>query len=83
MAALLLSIGAARLTFTNDLRVYFSKDNPQFVAFKALEHSFNKQDTLHLFIVARNGDVFDRKTLTLVTELTEFGWLVPYSVRVN
>ncbi len=83
LAGLLLSIGVARLTFTNDLRAYFSEDNPQFLAFKALEHSFNKQDTLNLYVVARDGDVFDRKTLTLVTELTEFGWQVPYSVRVN
>ncbi len=83
LAALLLSTGAARLTFTNDLRAYFSEDNPQFVAFKALEHSFIKQDTLRFFIVARDGDVFDRKTLTLVTELTAFGWQVPYSLRVN
>ncbi len=79
----LLSVGAFRLTITNDMRAYFSQDNPQLAAFDALENVFNKQDDVFLFVVPRSGDIFNAHVLTLVSELTEFGWQSPYSTRVS
>ncbi|MFB3047169.1 MAG: RND family transporter [Acidiferrobacterales bacterium] len=79
----LLSAGAFRLTITNDMRAYFSPDNPQLAAFDALENVFNKQDDVFLFVVPRSRDIFNAHVLTLVWELTEFGWQSPYSTRVS
>ena len=73
----LLSAGAFRLTITNDMRAYFSPDNPQLAAFDALENVFNKQDDVFLFVVPRSRDIFNAHVLTLVWELTEFGWQSP------
>ena len=78
-----LSYGAVRLTITNDTRAYFSEDNPQLAAFDALEAVYDKQETINFVVVAKHGDVFDRETLTLMWQLTELGWQVPYSRRVS
>ena len=77
------SYGAVRLTITNDTRAYFSEDNPQLAAFDALEAVYDKQETLDFVVVAKEGDLFDRETLTLLWELTELGWQAPYSRRVS
>ena len=39
-----LSFGLAQLAFKNDYRVYFGKDNPQMLAFEAIQNTFNKSD---------------------------------------
>ena len=83
VVTMVLGYGAGRLTLTNDTRAYFSEDNPQLVAFDALEAVYDKQQTLDFVVVARDGDLFDRKKLTLIWELTELGWQAPYSRRVS
>ena len=78
-----LSYGASRLTFTNDARAYFSEDNPQLAAFDALKAVYDKQETVGFVVVAKEGDLFTVKILTLIRELTELGWQAPYSRRVS
>ncbi|MGI9334521.1 MAG: RND family transporter, partial [Gammaproteobacteria bacterium] len=75
--------GAARLTLTNDMRAYFSDDNPQLAALDEIEAVFEKQDNALFLIVAREGDLFNRRSLTLLHELTTLGWQSPYSRRVD
>lgn len=75
--------GMRFVTFNNDLRVFFSKDNPQLGALEALENTYTKSDNV-LFVIAPNdGDVFTRKTLAAVEELTTNAWQMPYSIRVD
>lgn len=83
VATLALGFCVSRLTFTNELRAYFSEDNPQLAAFDALEATYDKQETLNFVVVAKNADLFNDNTLTLVWELTELGWQAPYSNRVS
>ena len=68
---------------TNDTRAYFSEDNPQLAAFDELEAVYAKQETLDFVVVAKEGDLFNRGSLTLMWELTELGWQTPYSHRVS
>ena len=79
----LLVAGVPGLGLTNDMRAYFSDDNPQLAAFNALEDIYDKQDNVYFFVVPEKGDVFNRQVLTLIWELTELGWQVPYSRRAN
>jgi len=81
MTVAVLSYGALQLTVTSDMRAYFSDDNPQLQAFDRLENIYDKQDNLDFTVVANDGDIFDKETLTLIWELTELGWQVPYSRR--
>jgi predicted RND superfamily exporter protein len=75
--------GAARLTFNADFRAYFSDDNPQLLAFEALEDDFNKRDTLVMLVEVHEGSVFTAPVLNLVRELTNVGWTLPFSRRVD
>ena len=75
--------GLKNLTTTSDFRIYFSEDNPQLVAFEELEKTYGKQDSLLFYIEPQNKNIFTKESLSLVTELTEKAWLLPYAIRVN
>ncbi len=72
-----------RTEFNSGFRVYFSEDNPQMKAFEALEHRFNKQDSVIFIVAAKSGDIFTKETLELIQQITEKAWQTPYSRRVN
>jgi len=75
--------GGRLLIFTNSYRVFFSADNPQLLAFEALEKTFTKNDNVMFVLEPKSGEVFTRETLTAVEELTEKAWQIPYSSRVD
>ncbi len=75
--------GVRFLTFNNDSRIFFGKDNPQLQALEALENTYTKSDNVLFVIAPKNGDVFTIQTLTALEELTEAAWQIPYSSRVD
>lgn len=75
--------GIKNLKSTSDFRVYFSEDNPQLVAFETLEKTYGKQDSLYFFIQPKNKNVFTKQNLSLIWELTEISWDLPFATRVN
>lgn len=77
----LLASGAKDINMASNFRAYFSHDNPQLLAFEEIEEEFSKQDNVFFFIQPKNGDIFNKGTLTLIWELTEAGWQLPYSRR--
>ncbi|MCP4695425.1 MAG: MMPL family transporter [Gammaproteobacteria bacterium] len=85
-AILMIAAAAAGLrhtTISNDTRDFFSEDNPQLQALELLENTYTKNDSVLFVIAPGDGDVFTRKTLAAVEELTEASWQIPYSVRVD
>jgi len=83
LVVLILAAGVTRIQLTNDFRIYFGKDNPQLSAFEQLEETFGRQDLVYFFLQPKSKDVFDRQVLSLVWELTEQSWDLPYVDRVN
>ena len=77
------SSGVRFLTITNDSRVFFSEENPQLQALEALENTFSKNDNVLFAVAPKDGNVFTRRTLAVVEELTEASWQMPYSSRVD
>jgi predicted RND superfamily exporter protein len=75
--------GTQFLTFSNDNRVFFSKDNPQLQALDALENTYDKTNNVLFVVAPKGGEVFSRESLTAVSRLTEAAWQLPYSSRVN
>ncbi len=75
--------GIQFLSFTNDYRVFFSKENPQLLAFENLQDTYSKNDNVMMVLVPDDGDVFTEKNLKAVTWLTEQAWQTPYSTRVD
>jgi len=78
-----LGLGAKNLAFTTNYRVFFSADNPERLAFEALENTYAKNDNVMFVLAPADGDVFTRKTLAVVQQLTEAAWQTPYSSRVD
>ena len=75
--------GAKHLSMTTNYRVFFSDDNPQRMAFEALENTYTKNDNVMFVIAPEDGNVFSKQVMEAVYELTEKSWQVPYSSRVD
>ncbi|OUS04685.1 hypothetical protein A9Q81_06065 [Gammaproteobacteria bacterium 42_54_T18] len=80
---MVLVAGAGKLGLSNDLRVYFSQDNPQLKSLKRLEDTFSKQDNIFIYISPSQGSIFNKNILMLINDLTETGWQTPFSRRVD
>ena len=76
--------GAQFLLFNNNYRVFFSEDNPQLLAFEALQDTYTANDRLFFMLVPRfNNNVFNSETVKAIEQLTELAWTIPYSSRVD
>ncbi len=80
---LLASGGLRDLVFTTNYRVFFSSENPELMAFEALEKTYTKSDNVMFVVAPESGLVFTRETLMAVEELTQRAWQTPYSSRVD
>lgn len=83
LLTVLMALGMQNLAFNPDSRVFFSKQNPQLVAMEELENTFVKNENIYIALRAKEEDVFNRKTLAIVKELTEASWQIPFSSRVD
>ena len=75
--------GARFLSFSTDYRVFFSKDNPQLVAFETLQNTYTKNDNVMFAVEPKDGNVFSRETLGIIEEITQASWKIPFSIRVD
>ena len=75
--------GTGFITVTNDHLVLFGDDNPQRLAFQALENTYSASDRALIAVAPREGSVFTREALGALVELTEAAWGAPYSSRVD
>ena len=82
-----MAAGGQHLKISNDSRIFFSKDNPQLIAFEALEATYTEANTVLIAVApkaeAGAGGIFTPDALTAIAGLTEKGWLLPYSTRVD
>ncbi|HHI92611.1 MAG TPA: hypothetical protein ENK04_03715, partial [Gammaproteobacteria bacterium] len=87
LVAILMIIGAGSglryLTIKTDYRIFFSKDNPQLLAFEALGTMYTKNDNVMFILAPKDGNAFSKDTLEAVKTLTEKAWQTPYSIRVD
>jgi len=75
--------GGQFLGFSNDYRMFFGEDNPQLLAFEKMQKTFNKNDNIMFVITPKSGKVFTKDTLTVVQDITEEAWQIPFSTRVD
>ncbi len=75
--------GLKRIGLSNDYRYFFNEENPQLVAFEALQDTYTKDDSVLFVLAPEDGNVFTSETLAVVEELTKASWQIPYSLRVN
>ncbi|MBX2809295.1 MAG: MMPL family transporter [Cellvibrionaceae bacterium] len=75
--------GGRFLEFSNDYRMFFSKENPELSAFEKLQSDYTKNDNFLFVIEPADGEVFSRRTLSQIEELTALAWKIPYAIRVD
>ncbi|MEM6813782.1 MAG: MMPL family transporter [Bacteroidota bacterium] len=86
LASILLALGIAsqgKMEFDGDYHTYFSDDNPELLAFDGLQEKYTKDDNAFIVLTAKNGDVFTKKNLMAIEELTAQAWNTPFSNRVD
>ena len=76
-------MGAGKLVFKNDYRMFFSEDNPQLTAFESMQNIYSKSDNVSFIVVPKDGNVFTQQHLTALKALTKSSWQVPHSTRVD
>ena len=75
--------GGAFLQFSTNYRVFFSQDNPELLAYEALENTYGKSENILFMVVPEAGDATSERALAALDWLTERAWLTPYSRRVD
>ena len=80
---LLSSTGLSRLSIDSDLRVFFSKDNPQLQQLEAVENTYLKNENILMVIAPKDNRVFSHEVLQVVEDLTAKLWQTPASSRVD
>ncbi len=80
---MLAGMGAQKLEFKNDYRVFFSEENPQLTAFESMQKVYAKSDNVSFVVVPKDGNVFTAEHLAALKVLTKESWQVPYSTRVD
>ncbi|MYL00821.1 MAG: MMPL family transporter, partial [Gammaproteobacteria bacterium] len=83
LVMLAMAAGGRFITVSNDHRILFGEDNPQLVAYDALEDTYTSSNTALIAVTPRQGTVFTRETLGVIERLTEEAWQAPYSSRVD
>ena len=75
--------GTLFLEFSADHRIYFSEDNPQLLAYDAMEKTYGKSGNVFFAVAPENGDATSALALEATAWLTEQSWQIPYSTRVD
>ena len=75
--------GGRFLEFSSNYRVFFSEDNPQLLAFEALENTYTRNDNVLFAVVPDDRDATSARALEATAWLTERAWQTPYSTRVD
>lgn len=78
-----LSWGMGKIQYATDYRIFFPPSDPAVLQLDEVHDQFWKSDTLLFVIKDPKGDIFTKKNLTAVADLTKDSWQVPYSYRVD
>jgi uncharacterized protein len=75
--------GAQKMSFNSDYHVFFSEENPQLLAYDALQNKYTKDDNVFIVFEPTDGVVFKPKTLKAIEDFTKIAWTTPHSTRVD
>ncbi|MBL4893361.1 MAG: MMPL family transporter, partial [Emcibacter sp.] len=79
----LTAYGAKNTYFSSDYRIFFGPDNPQLAAQDDLERTYTKVDMISFILKPDEGDVYNKRILGIIQDITEKSWQIPYTIRVD
>ncbi len=74
---------ARNLDFATNYRVFFSGENPDLVTFEEFQKVYTKNDNFLFVIQHKQPRKFDNQLAEVAERITEEGWKIPYSIRVD
>lgn len=77
------SYGILNIALKTDYREYFSKTDPNYIKNQAITSTYTTGDSALFLIAPKSGTVLVPEVLQQVHEMTEDGWLLPHSSRVD
>ena len=80
---LLLLRGVTELTFNPDMDTFFPESHPATSLNSEIDETFIPTDNIIIAINSKENSIFSKETLSVIENLTEKSWTVPYSVRVD
>jgi len=83
LSSVILGLGGINAEFSANQRDFFRSDNIYLNNLVEIEDAFTSDKNILVLVEPKNNDIFDPNTLTAIREITEFGWEVPYSQRVE
>lgn len=81
--AITVASGVTNLVFSQNYRVFFSDENPDLVTFDKFQATYTKNDNILLVVKPEEGGVFSPETISVVENLTNDAWKIPYAIRVD
>ncbi|MCG8314193.1 MAG: MMPL family transporter [Pseudomonadales bacterium] len=81
--ALLLGAGGHDPQFSANQRDSFQSSDANLQRLIAIEQEFSSEKNIFILIEPNTNNVFDQRSLQVIREVTDLGWQVPYSQRVE
>jgi len=75
--------GLGKFQVDADPRVFFSESNEHLQRFVRLEEEYGRFDTITFALHIKEGTLYNKKNLTILKELTNEAWQIPYAARVD
>lgn len=75
--------GLPRTEVVSDFEVFFENDNPDLLAYHAIQDEYTSDDNIMFVVTAKDGNAFSQQTMQAVEALTEAAWGLPDSIRVD
>jgi len=77
------AIGLNKISFDNSFRNFLSEDDTYLEQYDKINNTFVQSDSILYLLGPGTGTVFTKEFITIVNELTQSGWQVPFSINVD
>ncbi|MGC1507909.1 efflux RND transporter permease subunit [Ketobacter sp.] len=72
-----------RTQITTDFEEFFPDQDENLVAYHGLQSTYTNVDNVFIAVAPKSGNVFSAETLSILQDITEQAWQLPYSQRVD
>lgn len=83
VAVAAISASMSNIKVDGSYRSFFDPNDPLVIALDEIEERYDTGDALIFLVNTKDGDLFTRDGLSAIEDLTEAGWQLPKSLRVD
>lgn len=75
--------GLRHLSYVGDYEVFFDEENEHLAAYREMENTYSRNDSVSFVLAPKDGNVFTAAILSVIERLTEEAWQAPFARRVD